>query len=142
VECFAVRVCTLASDHEQLVRSAFAAYLRGDLQALLALVDGDFEWTYLDPSDPDPLPQVCHGHRELARALRRRATRGLRGALDEVTGHGDRLLVGVRTPGIERYRAWGTGDVDYFVVTVRGRRIQALRACRDRREAVALAGAD
>jgi ketosteroid isomerase-like protein len=130
----------LASDDEQLVRSAFAAYLRGDLQALLALVDSAFEWTYLDPSDPDPLPQVCHGQRELARALRRRAARALPGALDEVSGHGDRLLVAVRTPGIERYRAWGTGDVDYFVVTVRNGRIGALRACRDRREAAAFAG--
>jgi ketosteroid isomerase-like protein len=84
-----------------LIRQAYAAYARGDTAAMLDLVDPDLEWTYLDPSSADPRPQVCHGRGELAAALAQQAERGLRSQLEEVIGHGDTVVVTVRTPGVD-----------------------------------------
>jgi len=126
---------------QDVVRRAYEAYARGDLAAMLESVDEDLEWTYLDPSSEDPEPQVCHGRRELRRALERRAG-GIAPQLEEVVGRGDRVLVVVRRPGIDAERARKTGDRDFDVVTVRAGRIVALRACRDRQEAARIAGID
>ena len=57
--------------------------------------------------------------------------------LEEVTARGDRVMVVVRTPGVDGYRMWKADDRNYAVFTVREGRIVALRDCRDRREAVA-----
>ena len=126
---------------EDVVRRAYEAYARGDLAAMLELVDADLEWTYLDPSSADPEPEVCHGRHELRAALERRS-RGVSAQLEEVVGRGDRVLVVVRRPGIDAERARKTGDRDFDVVTVRAGRIVALRACRDRQEAARIAGID
>jgi ketosteroid isomerase-like protein len=80
-----------------LIRQAYMAYLRGETAAMLDLVDPDLEWTYLDPSAAHPRPQVCHGRGELAAALAQQADRGLRSQLEEVIGHGDKVVVTVRT---------------------------------------------
>jgi len=123
-----------------LIRRAYDAYARGDLATMLEVVDPDLEWTYLDPSLEDPQPQVCHGRHELESALNRQAGRGLRAQLEEVVGHGDRVMVVVRTPGVDAYRVRQTDDRNYDVFTVRDGRIVALRACRDRQEALRLTG--
>ena len=122
-----------------LIRRAYQAYADGDLPTMLAFVDADLEWTYLDPSFENPEPQVCHGRRELEAALERQASRGLRAELEEVVGHGDRVMVVIRTPGVDAYRARQADDRNYDVLTVRDGRIVALRACRDRQEALRLA---
>jgi len=123
-----------------LIRRAYDAYARGDLATMLEVVDPDLEWTYLDPSLEDPQPQVCHGRHELESALARQAGRGLRAQLEEVVGHGDRVMVVVRTPGVDAYRVRQADDRNYDVFTVRAGRIVALRACRDRQEALRLTG--
>ena len=51
----------MSKENEALVRRAVEAYRRGDAAGLLELVHPDLEWTYLNPEDPDPQPQVCHG---------------------------------------------------------------------------------
>jgi len=107
---------------------------------MLEFVDPDLEWTYLDPSLEDPQPQVCHGRHELESALARQAGRGLRAQLEEVVGQGDRVMVVVRTPGVDAYRVRLADDRNYSVFTVRGGRIVALRDCRDRQQALHLAG--
>ncbi|MGH2467747.1 MAG: nuclear transport factor 2 family protein [Actinomycetota bacterium] len=134
-----------ASDRDQpthavLVRRAYERYAAGDIEALLDLVDPDLEWTYLDPADPDPEPQVCHGRHELEHALERQRTQGLRSELEEVTGQGDMVLVVTRTPGLDASRARKADDRNVDVLTFRGARVVALRACRDRAEATALTG--
>jgi ketosteroid isomerase-like protein len=123
-----------------LVRSAYDAYASGDVAKMLEFVDPDLEWTYLDPSFEDPEPQVCHGRRELKSALERQARSGLASELEEVVAKGDRVVVVVRTPGSDAFRARKTDDRTYDVVTVREGRIVALHACRDRAEAMAVAG--
>jgi ketosteroid isomerase-like protein len=130
----------MASDSETLIRSAYEAYARGDVSALLDTVNPDLVWTYLDPSEPDPLPQICYGRKELEAGLRRQTSRGLRSQIEEVIGHGDKVLVTIRTPGVDQFKARPTGDLNFEVVTVSDGRIVALRACRDRDEALEVLG--
>ena len=122
-----------------LIRRAYAAYESGDTAAMLDLIDPDLEWTYLDPSAIDPQPQVCHGRGELEAALAQQAQRGLRSRLEEVIGHGDKVVVAVRTPGSDAYRVRQSDDRDYAMFTMRDGRIIALRDCRDRADALTLA---
>jgi hypothetical protein len=93
-----------------------------------------------DPADEDPQHQVCHGRHELETALKGILNSGLRSYIGEVRGQGDRVMVLVRTPGIDRYRACKSDDRNYNVLTVRGDQIVAIRDCRDREEATAVAG--
>jgi ketosteroid isomerase-like protein len=125
---------------ETMVRNAWDAYGRGDIEGLLAYVDPHLTWTYLDPSDPDPQPSVCHGRDQLRVALQRQADQGLGPQVEEIAVHGDRVLVVLHVPGLDRRRAWAAGDRNYLVLTVAGERIAALRACRNRAEARAEAG--
>jgi ketosteroid isomerase-like protein len=57
-----------------------------------------------------------------------------------VIGHGDKVVVAVRTPGTDTYRVRHSDDRDYAMFTVRDGRIVALRDCRDRADALTLAG--
>jgi peptide chain release factor 1 len=77
---------------ETLVRNAWDAYGRGDIEGLLAYVDPHLTWTYLDPSEPDPQPAVCHGRDQLRVALQRQADQGPGPQVDEIAVHGDRVL--------------------------------------------------
>ena len=128
------------NENETLIRTAYDAYSRGDIAAMRQMVDAELEWTYLDPSVADPQPQVCHGRGELEAALLRQTERGLTSRLEEVIANGDRVVVGVRTPGIDAFRAWSAQDRNYDVFTVRDGRVVAMRACRNRDEALAIAG--
>ena len=130
----------MTNKNEELIRRAYEAYSRGDLATILQLVDPELEWTYLDPSVEDPEPQVCHGRHELATALQRQAEHQLKSELEEVAARGDRVMVAVRTPGVDAFRVRKADDRDYAVFTVREGRIVALRDCRDRQEARAIAG--
>jgi ketosteroid isomerase-like protein len=130
----------MSNENADLIRRAYQAYANGDLATMLALVDPDLEWTYLDPSLEDPEPQVCRGRHELESALEHQAERGLRAQLEEVVGHRDQVMVVVRTPGIDAYRVRQADDRNYSVFTVRDGRIVALRDCRDRQEALRLTG--
>lgn len=55
--------------------------------------------TYLDPRAAYPRPQICPGRGELAAALAQQAERGLRAQLEEVIGHGDKVVAAAQTPG-------------------------------------------
>jgi ketosteroid isomerase-like protein len=130
----------MQSDNVAIVRTAYEAYARGDLETMLAFVDPDLEWTYLDPSLEAPEPQVCHGRVELENALVRWAEHGFHAELEEIAGDADRVMVCVRTPGIADHRKREGDERSYVVLTVRDGQIVALRDCRDRDEARALAG--
>jgi hypothetical protein len=129
----------MSNENVELIRRAYEAYSRGDVATMLQFVDPDLEWTYLDPSFEDPDPEVCHGRHELEAVLERQAERGLRAELEEVAVRGDRVMVVVRTPGVDAYRMRKADDRNYAVFTVREGRIVALRDCRDRGEAMAAA---
>ena len=130
----------MSNENAELIRRAYEAYAMGDLAAMLELVDPDLEWIYLDPTLEHPTPQVCHGRHELEQVLRHWAEHGLRAELDEVTGSGELVMVGVRTPGVDAHHGRLGDDRAYSVFTVRDGRIVALRDCRDRQEAIQRAG--
>ena len=130
----------MSNQNVDVIRVAYDAYSRGDVSAMLRLVDPELEWTYLDPAVEDPEPEVCHGRVELELALRRQAEHGLKVELEEVAGRGDQVMVVVRIPGIDAFRVRKADDHNYTVLTVRDRRIVALRDCRDRSEARTVAG--
>ena len=89
----------MSNENDDLIRRAHQTYASGDLAATLALVDPDLEWTFLDPTLKDPTPQVCHGRPELEQVLRHWAEQGLRAELEELTSSGERVIVGVHSPG-------------------------------------------
>jgi ketosteroid isomerase-like protein len=130
----------MCNQSEWIVREAFLAYDRGDVAAMMDFVDPELEWTYLDPALENPRPQTCHGRGELEKALHRQADRGLRAELEQVIAAGEKVIVVMRTPGVEQYRIWQSDDRTYDVVTVREGMIVGLHACRDRGEAWSLAG--
>jgi ketosteroid isomerase-like protein len=130
----------MSNENAELIRRAYRAYASGDLDGMLELVDPDLEWTYLDPALEQPTPQVCHGRQELEQVLRHWAEHGLWAELEEVTSSGELVMVGVRTPGVDAHRGRPGGDQAYSVFTVREGRIVALRDCRDRQEALQVAG--
>ncbi len=131
----------MCNQNEWIVREAFLAYDRGDIARMMDFVDPDLEWTYLDPGVGDPQPQTCHGRGELEKALRRQADLGLRAELEQVVAAGDRVILVMRTPGIDEYRhRRADDDRTYDVITVRDGLIVGLHACRDHSEARALAG--
>jgi ketosteroid isomerase-like protein len=130
----------MTTENENLIRGAYEAYARGDLTAMLAVIDPDLEWTYLDPAFPNPDAQTCHGRDQFADGLRRQARRGLKSQVEDVIGNEDKVLVTVRTPGADQFRARPTGDLNYDVFTIRDGRVVALRGCRDRGQALAVLG--
>jgi len=130
----------MSEQNESLVRAAYEAYGRGDIAGMLDIIDPGLEWTYLDPSLADPEPQTCRGRDELRRALEGQAERGLRSQVEELASSGDKVMVVVRTPGIDRQRVRQADDRNFLVLTFRQGRVVAMRACRDRAEARAVAG--
>jgi ketosteroid isomerase-like protein len=128
----------MSDPNESLVRDAFQALASGDAASLLQLIDVDFEWTFLDPSEEDPKPQVCHGTSELARVVRNGASGPAR-ELEELVPFGERVLVVTRLVTEAQTAGSAAGRPGFHVVTVRDGRIAALRACRSRDEALALA---
>jgi len=130
----------MCNQNEWIVREAFLAYDRGDITRMMDFVDPDLDWTYLDPGLDDPQPQTCRGRGELEKALRRQVDLGLRAELEEVVAAGDRVMLVMRTPGIDQYRHRKADNRTYDILTVRDGLIVGLHACRDRNEARSLAG--
>jgi ketosteroid isomerase-like protein len=130
----------MCNQNEWIVREAFLAYDRGDVARMMEFVDPDLEWTFLDPSLGDPHPQTCRGRGELEKALRRQAERGLRPELEQVIAAGNKVMLVMRTPGVDQYREREAEDRTYDVITVRDGLIVEMCACRDRGEAHVMAG--
>jgi uncharacterized protein len=130
----------MSEENDDLVRGAYAAYGRGDVTSMLALIHPELEWTYLNPAFENPEPETCHGREELQWALERQAERGVRTEIEEIASSGDKVMVVTHTPGIDQIRTRQADDRNYTVLTVRQGQIVAMRACRDREEARAFAG--
>ena len=125
-----------------VVRAAYGRYAAGDIPGMLELVAEDLSWTYLNPADPDPQPQTCHGRHELAEALAGLARRGedtMR--VTELTpGTGGTVLALIHAPGRDERTAYPSGDLAYQVITVADGKITGLRDCRTLDAARAIAG--
>jgi ketosteroid isomerase-like protein len=130
----------MADRNEAVVREAYEAYGRGDVARMLEFVDPELEWTYLDPAFENPEPATCRGRDQLQLALERQAGQGLASQIEEISASGDKVMVVIRTPGVDRVRARQAEDRNFLVLTVAQERIIRMRACRDRDEARAFAG--
>ena len=131
----------MSAENEALVRKAVQAFYQGETARLLELVHPDLEWTYLNPADPDPQPQVCHGRHQIAWALDHQAPQAAATEVEEiVSSPGGQVMVVARTPGVDEQRAWRNGDRNVLVLTVRDGQIVAMRAFRDRDQARQFAG--
>ena len=130
----------MSKENAELIRRAYQAYANGDLDAMLEYIDPDLEWTYLDPALEHPIPQLCHGRQELKQVLGHWAEHGVWAELQEVASSGELVMVGVRTPGVDAHQGRRGDGRAYSVFTVREGRIVALRDCRDRQEALQVAG--
>ena len=130
----------IADSNAAVVREAYEAYGRGDMARMLEFVDPELEWTYLDPAFENPEPATCRGRDQLQLALERQAGRGLISQIEEISACGDKVIVVIRTPGVDRVRARQAEDRNFLVLTLAQERIIRMRACRDRDEARAFAG--
>jgi len=126
--------------NEALVREAYEAYGRGDVAEMLEFVAPELEWTYLNPAFENPEPETCYGRNELQLALERQAERRLASQIEEIVASGDKVMVVIRTPGIDRARIRQADDRNYLVLTLDQERIIRMRACRIRDEARSFAG--
>jgi ketosteroid isomerase-like protein len=59
----------MAEGAEEVARQAYAGFAAGDTAVVLSLVAEDLEWTFFDPSAPDPEPAVCRGRDQLAYSM-------------------------------------------------------------------------
>jgi ketosteroid isomerase-like protein len=130
----------MAGRNQAVVREPYKAHGRGDVARMLKFVDPELEWTYLNPAFEDPEPGTCHGRDQLRLALERQAGQGLASQIEEIAASGDKVMVVIRTPGIDRVRARQAGDRNVLVLTLDQERIIKMRACRDQDEARAFAG--
>jgi ketosteroid isomerase-like protein len=131
----------MTQENKALVRQAIEAYYQADAARLLELVHPDLEWTYLNPEDPDPQPQVCHGRDQLAWALDHQAGQGQASEVEEIiSAPGGQVMVVARTPGADQRRAWHNGDRNILVLTMLAGQIVAMRAFRDQVQASQFAG--
>jgi ketosteroid isomerase-like protein len=126
--------------NEALVREAYEAYRRGDVARMMEFVDPELEWTYLNPVFANPEPETGHGRDQLRWALERQAGQGLAPQIEEIVASGDKVMVVIRTPGIDRVRVRQAEDPNYLVLTLGQERITRMRACRNRDEARSFTG--
>ena len=122
----------MAAGNEELVRSSFDAFLRGDWDTLAQVMDPHVEWLWYEPGDRD-----CHGRREVLATLFERRREGVVTGLNAVVAVDERVFVEVTGPRLEEWEL--PGGQACMVVTVREGRIVRMQDYRDR--AAALAGA-
>jgi ketosteroid isomerase-like protein len=106
----------MALSNEELVRSSFRAFLRGDWDALNRVMDPGVEWLWYEPGDWD-----CHDRRKVLATLAERQREGVVTGLQAVVPVDERVFVEVTGP---RLTEWGAPDGQAcMVVTVRDGRI-------------------
>lgn len=129
----------MCNQSEWIVREAFLAYAQGDVARMMEFVGLDLEWTSSDPVRDDAA-MIRRGREDLETALRQQASNGLRAEVEEVIASGDKVMLVMRTPGLDQNRQHQTGDRTYDVVTIRDGLIVGLHACQDRVAARSLIG--
>jgi len=122
----------MATGNDELVRSSFAAFLRGDWNALAEVMDPGVEWLWHEPGDWD-----CHDRRQVLATLFERQREGVVTGLNAVVAVDERVFVEVTGPRLEESGL--PGGQACMVVTVRDGRIVRMQDYPNR--AAALAGA-
>ena len=106
----------MPTGNDELVRSSFDAFLRGDWDALSRVMDPGVEWLWYEPGEWD-----CHDRKKVLATLFERQREGVVTGLKAVVPVGERVFVEVTGPRLEE---WGLPDGRAcMVVTVRDGRI-------------------
>jgi ketosteroid isomerase-like protein/ankyrin repeat protein len=122
----------VGTGNDELVRSSFDAFLRGDWDVLSRVMDPGVEWLWYEPGDWD-----CHDRKKVLATLFKRQREGVVTALNAVVAVDERVFVEIAGPRLEQ---WGLPDGQAcMVVTVRDGRIARMQDYPSR--AAALAGA-
>jgi uncharacterized protein len=122
----------MASSNDDLVRSGFDAFLRGDWDTLAHVMDPGVQWLWYEPGDWD-----CHDRRKVLATLFERQREGIVTGLKAVVAVDERVFVEVTGPRLDE---WGLPSGQAcMVVTVRDGRIVRMQDYPNR--AAALAGA-
>jgi ketosteroid isomerase-like protein len=127
------------SSPEETVRAAFGAFARNDRAAVERLIGSGFVWVFFDPFEEVPVLRTCSGRSQLTKRMKNHPAPG-GWELVEIDAFGSRVAVTTSTFADRLRPRWREGDLNFHVVEVREGEIVALRACRDRDEAVRLAG--
>ena len=97
----------MGTGNDELVRSSFDAFLRGDWDALAEVMDPGVEWLWHEPGDWD-----CHDRRKVLATLFERHREGVVSGLNAVVAVDERVFVEVTGPRLEEWglpgvrRAW------------------------------------
>lgn len=110
-------------------RAGLEAWLRGDVDALVPLLDPDVELLWWEPGDWD-----CHGKDEVIELLRERASQEAPAEVDIVDVEDDTLLVERRETATDGPQA---GYRPVTSVEFRGGRVVRMRQYLSRDEAIA-----
>ena len=122
----------MTAGNDELVRSSFDAFLRGDFDALGRVMDPGVEWLWYEPGEWD-----CHDRDKVLATLRDRQTEGVVTGLNAVVAVDERVFVEVTGPKLKQRGL--PGGQACMVVTVRDGRIVRMQDYPNR--AAALAGA-
>lgn len=115
-----------------LLRRCFEAVSKGDFAPLEQALSKDATWRSVWEGSTN-----CHGRKEIITVMSRNLAGPVRGSIEEMTQHGERVLVGFR-PAYPTDRPLDEG-IAYLVVTIAGAKIAELKGCADRASALAYA---
>ena len=122
----------MSTGNDELVRSSFDAFLRGDWDALARVMDPEVQWLWYEPGDWD-----CHDRKKVLATLFERQREGVVTGLNAVVAVDERVFVEITG---SRLTDWGLpGGRACMVVTVHDGRIVRMQDYPSR--AAALAGA-
>ena len=125
-------LAVMAIGNDDLVRSSFDAFLRGDWDTVAQVMDPGVQWLWYEPGEWD-----CHDRRKVLATLFERQREGIVTGLKAVVAVDERVFVEVTGP---RLAEWGQPSGQAcMVVTVRDGRIVKMQDYPNR--AAALAGA-
>ena len=96
----------MATGNDELVRSSFDAFLRGDWNALAEVMDPGVEWLWHEPGDWD-----CHDRRKVLATLFERQREGVVTGLNAVVAVDERVFVEVTGPRLDGVGAAGRPGV-------------------------------
>src|SRR5678815_3810113 len=83
----------MATGNDELVRSSFDAFLRGDWNALAEVLDPRVQWLWYEPGDWD-----CHDRHKVLATLFERQREGVVTELRDVVAVDERVFVEVTGP--------------------------------------------
>jgi uncharacterized protein len=118
----------------EVVRAAYAAYSRGDVEAVLDLMHPDVEW-HPPPTSVDPHP--IHGREAVREYLAPDFFESQSAEPIEVIEEGDRILVVARVRAVGRGSGVEIDSTTYHLWTVTEGRASRFAAFVDREQALA-----